>query len=207
MCSSDLFPSHDNKSQIRQGVQRSQELNENVNWLLAYSEKKILDNLSKTIEETKRNYIQARNATVANNFNVQLSKITLEQWANLVENYTYNQDLLNRLVDEQAQKDIQKETKEYNFIEKIKDKIIEGSYDGEWVLPLNENRFQTLPKELRLNFRNESKEALINDVKEVYEKWKKDNKALKAKETAAEKVVYDEMKQYRDGETDRKSVV
>ena len=36
------------KSQIRQGVQRSQELNENVNWLLAYSEKKILDNLSKT---------------------------------------------------------------------------------------------------------------------------------------------------------------
>jgi len=106
----------------------SQELNENVNFLIAYSEKQIITQLSKNIEQSKKNYIQARNATVANNFNVQLSKITLEQWANLVENYTYNQDLLNRLVDEQAQKDIQKETKEYNFIEKIKDKIIEGSY-------------------------------------------------------------------------------
>ena len=102
------------KSQIRQGVQRSQELNENVNWLLAYSEKKILDNLSKTIEESKKNYIKARNATVANNFNVQLSKITQEQWANLVENYKYNQDLLNRLIDEQAQKDIQKAFAEVN---------------------------------------------------------------------------------------------
>lgn len=43
------------RTQIRQGVQRSQELNENVNWLLAYSEKKILNKLSKAIEESKRN--------------------------------------------------------------------------------------------------------------------------------------------------------
>lgn len=107
------------KNQIRQGVQRSQELNENVNWLLAYSEKKILDKLSKNIEESKRNYIQARNATVANNFNVQLSKITLEQYNTLIENFKYNQDLLNRLIDEQAKKDIQKESN-------IQDKITEA---------------------------------------------------------------------------------
>ena len=88
----------------------SQELNENVNWLLAYSEKKILDNLSKTIEASKNNYISARNATVAYNFNVQLSKITLEQWTTLVENYNHNQILLDKLIDEQAQKDIKKES-------------------------------------------------------------------------------------------------
>lgn len=102
------------KSQIRQGVQKSQELNENVNWLLAYSEKKILDNLSKTIEESKKNYIRARNVTNAYNFNVQLSKITLEQWTNLVENYKYNVDLLNRLIDEQAKKDIKAKSSEIN---------------------------------------------------------------------------------------------
>lgn len=102
------------KSQIRQDVQKSQELNENVNWLLAYSEKKILDNLSKTIEESKKNYIRARNVTNAYNFNVQLSKITLEQWTNLVENYKYNVDLLNRLIDEQAKKDIKAKSSEIN---------------------------------------------------------------------------------------------
>ena len=68
----------------------------------------------KNIEESKKNYIFVRNATVANNFNVQLSKITLEQWTNLVENYTYNEDLLERLIDEQAQKDIQKQSSEIN---------------------------------------------------------------------------------------------
>lgn len=93
---------------------KSQELNENVNWLLAYSEKKILDNLSKTIEESKKNYIRARNVTNAYNFNVQLSKITLEQWTNLVENYKYNVDLLNRLIDEQAKKDIKAKSSEIN---------------------------------------------------------------------------------------------
>ena len=102
------------KNQIRQGVQRSQELNENVNFLIAYSEKQISTQLSKNIEESKKNYIFARNATVAYNFNVQLSKITLEQWGNLVENYKYNEDLLKRLIDEQAQKDIQKQSTEVN---------------------------------------------------------------------------------------------
>lgn len=97
------------RSQIRQGVQKSQELNENVNWLLAYSEKKILEKLSETIEESKKNYIQARNATNGYNFNVSLSKITQEQYNTLIENFKYNQDLLNRLIEEQAQKDIKKE--------------------------------------------------------------------------------------------------
>lgn len=94
------------KSQIRQGVQRSQELNENVNFLIAYSEKQISTQLSKNIEESKKNYIKARNATVANNFNVALSKITPEQYATLIENYKYNKDLLNRLIDEQVRKDV-----------------------------------------------------------------------------------------------------
>ena len=84
----------------------SQELNENVNFLIAYSEKQISTQLSKNIEESKRRYIYTRNATVANNFNVALSKITPEQYAILIENYKYNEDLLNRLIDEQARKDV-----------------------------------------------------------------------------------------------------
>ena len=87
----------------------SQELNENVNFLIAFSEQQIIKQLSKNIEESKKNYIRARNATNTYNFNVSLSKITLEQWSNLVENYKYNEDLLDRLIDEQARKDIQKE--------------------------------------------------------------------------------------------------
>lgn len=92
----------------------SQELNENVNFLIVFSEQQIIKQLSKNIEKSKKNYIQARNATTAYNFNVQLSKITLEQWGNLVENYKYNEDLLNRLIDEQAQKDLKKAYTEVN---------------------------------------------------------------------------------------------
>lgn len=88
----------------------SQELNENVNFLIAYSEKQINTQLSKNIEESKKNYISARNATAAYNFNVALSRITPEQYATLVENYKYNEDLLNKLIDEQAQKDLKKES-------------------------------------------------------------------------------------------------
>lgn len=92
----------------------SQELNESVNFLIAFSEQQIIKELYKNIEESKKNYIKARNATTAYNFNVQLSKITLEQWGNLVENYKYNEDLLNRLIDEQAQKDLKKAYTEVN---------------------------------------------------------------------------------------------
>jgi len=120
------------KNQIRQGVQRSQELNENVNWLLAYSEKKILDGLSKTIEESKKNYIIARNATNGYNFNVSLSKITPEQYATLIENYKYNEDLLNRLIDEQAQKDFRKESID---ISKLTDEEILKDIKGEFEEP------------------------------------------------------------------------
>ena len=98
---------------VNQGTERervignaSQDLNESVNFLLVFSEQQILKQLSKNIEDSKKNFIQARNATNAYNFNVSLSKITEDQYANLIENYKYNQDLLNRLIDEQAQKDI-----------------------------------------------------------------------------------------------------
>jgi hypothetical protein len=94
------------KAQKRAGAPINQSLNENVNFLLAFSELQLNKNLSKLIEEYKKIYIQARNATNAYNFNVSLSKITQEQYSNLIENYKYNQDLLNRLIDEQAQKDL-----------------------------------------------------------------------------------------------------
>jgi len=101
----------------------SQELNENVNFLIAYSEKQISTQLSKNIEDNKRNYISARNATVANNFNVALSKITPEQYATLIENYKYNEDLLDGLIKKQAQKDIEKESVD---ISKLSDEEIEN---------------------------------------------------------------------------------
>ena len=84
----------------------SQDLNESVNYLIAFSEQQIIKKFSKDIEESKENYIRARNAYNSFNFNLNLVKITQEQYNNLIENYKYNQDLLNRLIDEQAQKDI-----------------------------------------------------------------------------------------------------
>jgi hypothetical protein len=84
----------------------SQDLNESVNYLIAFSEQQIIKKFSKDIEESKQNYIRARNAYNSFNFNLNLVKITQEQYNNLIENYKYNQDLLNRLIDEQAQKDI-----------------------------------------------------------------------------------------------------
>ena len=119
----------------------SQELNENVNFLIAFSEQQIIKQLSKNIEETKKNYISARNATTANNFNVALSKITPEQYATLIDNYKYNEALLNILIDEQAQKDInspelQKLAKAKSIISYLGDdpsvKLGKGKYGFMW---------------------------------------------------------------------------
>ena len=103
----------------------SQELNTSINFLLAFSEQKMSKQLSKDIEESKKIYIQARNATNFYNFNVSLSKITQEQYNNLIENYKYNQDLLNKLIDKQAQKDIQKESVDISSLtdKEIQEKI------------------------------------------------------------------------------------
>lgn len=112
----------------------SQELNENVNFLIAFSEQQINKQLSKNIEESKKNYIQARNATNTYDFNVRLAKITQEQYNNLIENYKYNQDLLNRLIDEQAQKDIQKESNIQNKITEAYQSIENRDYYYEYFL-------------------------------------------------------------------------
>jgi len=82
------------------------DLNPSINYLLMVSEEKINKQLSNDIEIRKKNFIASRNATNLYNFNLKLSKITSEQYSTLVENYKYNKDLLERLVDEQAEKDI-----------------------------------------------------------------------------------------------------
>jgi hypothetical protein len=94
------------RAQIRQGVARSEILNENVKQILAFTEQKMNKELAKNIQFAKKFYVQARNATAKYNFNKKLSNITQEQYDNLIENYKYNQDLLNKLIDEQAQKDL-----------------------------------------------------------------------------------------------------
>jgi len=122
------------KLQIRQGFSSSQKLNENVNFLIAYNEKKILTNLSKRIEIAKVDFIAARKATIANNFNTALSKITPKQYSVLIENYKYNENLLDKLINEQIQKDIKKENNAQEKINKALQTIENRDYYYEYFL-------------------------------------------------------------------------
>lgn len=147
----------------------SQQLNENVNFLIAFSEQQINKQLSKNIEESKNNYIQARNATNAYNFNVSLSKITQEQYNNLIENYKYNQDLLNRLIDEQAQKDIQKESID---ISKLSDEEIIKDITGEYEEPNEIDQFPGSVFQYRnmyLSLAADTKEKAVQEIRERYD--------------------------------------
>ncbi len=119
----------------------SNELNENVNFLIAFSEKNINKEISKKIEVYKQYYVNARNAVNAYNFNVSLSKITQEQYNTLIDNYLYNLNLLQELIDEQAQKDInspelQKLAKAKSIISYLGDdpsvKLGKGKYGFMW---------------------------------------------------------------------------
>jgi hypothetical protein len=83
-----------------------EKLNESVDSLLAFSEIQMDKYLSKAINDTKRIYSMARNATTAYEFNLSLSKITANQFNTLIENFKYNQNLLVQSVKEQSQKDL-----------------------------------------------------------------------------------------------------
>ena len=65
-------------------------------------------------------------------FNINLVKITQKQYNNLIENYKYNEDLLKKLIDEQAQKDLKKETIN---ISKLSDAEIIKDITGEFEEP------------------------------------------------------------------------
>ncbi|MCA9750297.1 MAG: hypothetical protein KC414_14400, partial [Romboutsia sp.] len=161
----------------------SQELNESVNFLIAFSEQQIIKELYKNIEERKKTYIQARNATNAYNFNVSLSKITQEQYNNLIENYKYNLDLLNRLIDEQAQKDIQKESDLESKIKEELDKI-KQNYLGFWGIPNEYNDNGILQQ---FNTKEEAETAIKNKYDINYNKNKQQQKFEALKQKALDK--------------------
>ena len=117
----------------------SNQLNENVNFLIAFSERTILNNLSKMIEERKKDYIAALNAARAHSFNVSLAKINLEQFTTLIENYNYNNTLLKSLIDEQIKKDLKKDTNVQDKISKALETIENRDYYYEYFL--NHERF------------------------------------------------------------------
>ena len=161
----------------------SRQLNESVNFLIVYSERKIYEYLSKEIERSKKNYIHARNATIANDFNVALSKITPEQYATLIENYKYNEDLLNRLIDEQTQKDVKQssnlQAQKENDLKRIKENHL-----GFWGIPNEYNNNDTL---LQFNTKEEA-EKYYNDKYDVnIQKNKQQQKFEALKQKALDK--------------------
>lgn len=165
----------------RDGIEDSkyQPLNESVPFLIAFSEKQILNRLSQRIQLAKTSYLQAIKATNAYNFNVSLSKITLEQYTTLIENYKHNKELLNRLVDEQAQKELQKTEKDVSFLNLIKD-FPRAKRGGGWMVNLDQSG---IPKELRHVYINDtSKEDLLNNIIKDFNKWKEENDITSDKE-------------------------
>ena len=173
------------KTQIRQGIERNQKLNESVDYLLISSERQINKELSRVIEFRKKDYIRARNAEMSYNFNVSLSKINQEQYNNLIENYKYNQDLLKRLIDEQAQKDIkqssnlqlQKEN-DLKTITQINPSRKDTPGIKNWIYKINDNIFKTV-----------TKQEAIEDIEIYYSKDKKVAKQNKEFENLKQKAL------------------
>lgn len=177
------------KSQIRQGLERSQELNENINYVLAFSEKQISTKLSISIETSKRNYIKALKATNAYNFNKNLFKISKEQYSNLVENFKYNQNLLEKLVDEQAEKDIKLATVN---ISKLSDEEIIKDITGEFEEP-NEidgtSGSGFVYKNMYLSLNSTTKEEAVQEIRDRYNVTNQKNKQQNQFETLKQEAI------------------
>jgi len=154
------------RTQIRQGIEPSQQLNESIDYLLISSEKQINKQLSKVIDFRKRDYIRARNAEMSYNFNVSLSKINQEQYSNLIENYKYNQDLLKKLIDEQSQKDLQKVSID---ISNLSDKEIIEGITGKYEEPNEIDQFSGSGfryKNMILSLDSDTKEKAVKEIRE-----------------------------------------
>lgn len=82
----------------------SQNLNESINFLILFNEKRELSKRSEEIGNAKRNYSEMRNLTQQYIFNRSLSKISNDQFTTLVENFEFNKKLREKLVYEQALK-------------------------------------------------------------------------------------------------------
>lgn len=164
-------------------------LNENVNFLIMFSEKKISKNISESIENTKKTFIHVRNATMSNNFNVSLSKITQEQYANLIENYKYNQDLLNKLIDKQSQKDIQKDSVD---VSKLSDEEIEKDLIGAYEEPNEIDQFSGrgfIYKNMYLSLNATTKEKAIQEIRDRNNKEKQLKKQQETFETIKQRAL------------------
>jgi len=124
-----------------------EKLNESVDSLLAFSEIQMDKYLSKAINDTKRIYSMARNATTAYEFNLSLSKITANQFNTLIENFKYNQNLLAQSVKEQSQKDLNSsqnaETKKAKSIIQYLEQNFDGKLGEFTVRSLNNSVYAT----------------------------------------------------------------
>lgn len=95
------------RTEIRQGRDFSEKLNESEKYLLLNTENKIIEKASKTIENAKLKYISLRNEKKQIDFNISLKKIKFEQFETLIENFNYNRKLLKETIKRQAEKDMQ----------------------------------------------------------------------------------------------------
>ena len=169
----------------------SEQLNENINFLLAFSEKQVAKRLTQNIEDAKKAYVQLRNANTLYNFNVNLSKITQKQYNKLIENYKYNQDLLNSLIDNQIQKDLQKESID---ISKLTDEEIIKDITGQYEEPNEIDGFGGTTfryKNMLLTANSKTKEDAVLEIRNRHnpddQKENQQNKYKRLKTLALEK--------------------
>jgi len=119
-----------------------QELNPSIKFLAADNEKRMIEKANLFISDTKTSWVRARNAGVKYNFHKQLVKITPEQYDTLIENYEYNQNLMEELLDKEANKALLEKSNAsgtqnlihkdfYDVVENPPDDVVEVNFDSE----------------------------------------------------------------------------
>lgn len=152
------------------------ELNENVDFLFIFSEKQINTKFYKAISEAKRVYVQARNAKVSHDFNLKLSKINYEQFRNLIENYKYNEDLLQKLINEQAEKNLKEEEIDITL---LSDEEIEKDIIGNYEEPNEIDGYAGSTfryKNIILSFNSTTKKEAVQEIRDRYNPVNQKNK-------------------------------
>jgi hypothetical protein len=96
-----------NNSHLKLAAKRGRTgVNPSVNYLLYNSEKKIIEELNKRITENKKSKLGAIKGESLYKFQKNLSKITLNQFIQVINSINYNEELLKEAVDKQIEIDL-----------------------------------------------------------------------------------------------------
>jgi hypothetical protein len=139
-------------------------INPNINSVFGFTQKKILENLSFNIDNVKKILNMAYSRNNEYTFNKKLSKLTLNQFASIFNNFKENVDLLNKSIDLVAKKELEQlgqtnyeDIDKYDSDELIENHIVRNSEEKPY--------FSFYLRDRNISLYGNSKQEVLNKVK------------------------------------------